>query len=86
VVVAAVSVRDGAALTADDLTRATARLPVEHRPAVVWVIDRMPVTTWYRPRKQPLRDRGLPDAGPGVWRRDGDGYVATGLSVATGHG
>ena len=33
------------------------------------------MTTWYRPNTAPLRAAGVP-GGEGVWRRDGDDYVA----------
>ena len=44
-------------------------LAVHARPAVVHVVDEIPVTTWYRPITAPLREAGVPqpsDAPPGV--------------------
>jgi putative long chain acyl-CoA synthase len=60
VVVAAVTLRDGHDLVPGDLDAALATLEPHHRPAVVHVIDEMPVTTWYRPTAAPLREDGVP--------------------------
>ncbi|MGO9959977.1 MAG: AMP-binding protein [Solirubrobacteraceae bacterium] len=60
--VAAVTVRRGLQLDAEALTRALAVLDPQARPAVVQVVDEIPVTTWYRPLTAPLRAAGLPGA------------------------
>ncbi|MGH9184575.1 MAG: AMP-binding protein [Acidimicrobiales bacterium] len=68
--VAAVTLRkvrrlDGAALTA-----ALEVLHVSERPVVVRVVREIPLTTWYRPMKGPLRREGLPRSTRGCWWRD----------------
>ncbi|MEY2472608.1 MAG: putative long chain acyl-CoA synthase [Actinomycetota bacterium] len=60
VVMAAVAPRPDYEITADDLTEGVRRLPSASRPAVVRVVDEIPLTTWYRPVKAPLRAQGLP--------------------------
>jgi putative long chain acyl-CoA synthase len=61
-------------LSTDLLSRALAGLPEGHRPAVVHVIDEMPVTTWFRPLTRPLRQAGLPEPAEGrVWYLDRGG-------------
>jgi len=69
---AAVSLRAGRALRAQDLTGALAVLPHAARPALVQVVDEVPVTTWYRPLTTALRARGVPAAGgtPAAWALD----------------
>jgi putative long chain acyl-CoA synthase len=58
--VAAVSLREGRELTVRDLDGALGHLPVRDRPAVVRVVDEIPVTTWYRPMTSELRREGVP--------------------------
>jgi len=72
---AAVTLRRGRELTARDVGRALSALPSDQRPAVVHVVDRIPVTTWYRPLTAPLREAGIPVPGAGVraWYRDAGG-------------
>ncbi|MFZ1993759.1 MAG: hypothetical protein WAU75_06585 [Solirubrobacteraceae bacterium] len=56
------------------LSRALAGLPDGGRPAVVHVIDEMPVTTRFRPLTRPLRQAGLPQPAEGrVWYLDRGG-------------
>ncbi len=76
-VVAAVTERRGHSIDAGALTAAVTPLPEHHRPAVVHVIDTMPRTTWFRPRKVVLRRAGLPDDGARgwVWDDDAHGYL-----------
>jgi putative long chain acyl-CoA synthase len=64
--VAAVTLRDGQALQPRELTAALEALPPEARPAIVQVVDEIPVTTWYRPLTGPLREAGIPEPGEGV--------------------
>ncbi len=72
--VAAVTLRPDHSLTPEVLSRALAELPEGHRPAVVRVIDEMPVTTWFRPLTRPLRRAGLPEPAEGrVWYLDRGG-------------
>jgi putative long chain acyl-CoA synthase len=82
--VAAVTLRPGHELTARELAAATATLEAHHRPAVVAVVDRIPVTTWYRPLTGPLREAGLPEpsARGGAWYLDGSGRVYRPLTEA----
>ena len=77
VVLAAVTERDGHEITPASLTAAVMALPAHHRPAVVHVIEQMPRTTWFRPRKVPLRDAGLPgpDARGWAWDDEAHGYL-----------
>jgi putative long chain acyl-CoA synthase len=72
IAVAAVTLRRGHRLIARDLGRALAGLEADQRPSIVQVVDRIPVTTWFRPITGPLRDAGVPEPGEGtlVWYRD----------------
>ena len=72
--VAAVTLRHGHTLDAETLSRAFAETPERDRPAVVHVVDEIPVTTWFRPLTSPLRDAGLPRPQEGrVWYVDRGG-------------
>ncbi|HTU95110.1 MAG TPA: AMP-binding protein [Solirubrobacteraceae bacterium] len=74
IVVAAVTLRSEHELTAEMLSRSMGEVPEGQRPAVVHVIDEMPVTTWFRPLTRPLRHAGLPAAGDGrAWYLDRGG-------------
>jgi putative long chain acyl-CoA synthase len=72
VAVAAVALRAGRDVDAADLTAALHVLPPAARPALVHVVDGIPVTTWYRPLTTPLRAAGLPpaDGTMPAWYRD----------------
>jgi putative long chain acyl-CoA synthase len=73
-VMAAVTLRPGHPLDARALGDALERVPAPARPDVVYVVDEIPVTTWYRPLTGPLRDAGLPPADPQrAWYRDRGG-------------
>jgi putative long chain acyl-CoA synthase len=78
VAVAAITLRAGREANADDIAAALAVLPRAQRPAIVRVVDRIPVTTWFRPLTGPLREEGIPEPGEGVqaWYlgRSGDAY------------
>ncbi len=78
VAVAAVALREGRSLDAKDLSGALATLPRSQRPSVVRVVDRIPVTTWYRPMTGPLKAEGIPEPAEGtqVWYlgRAGESY------------
>jgi putative long chain acyl-CoA synthase len=65
VAIAAVTLRADAELTALELTRALDVLPLAERPSFVHVVDRIPVTTWFRPLTGPLRQAGIPKPGQG---------------------
>jgi putative long chain acyl-CoA synthase len=73
--VAAVTLRAGRELKARDIGRALASIPFEGRPAIVHVVDKIPVTTWFRPLTGPLREAGIPEPGEGgrAWFRDASG-------------
>jgi putative long chain acyl-CoA synthase len=75
IAVAAVSLRSGRSLKASDLRGALSELPPEERPQIVHVVDRLPVTTWFRPLTEKLREAGLPEPGEGVqaWYLDAGG-------------
>ena len=82
--IAAVTLRDGHELTAREIARALSVLERHHRPAIVYVVDRIPVTTWHRPLTGPLRAAGVPEPGEQVraWYRDASGEVYRPLSAA----
>ncbi|MBV9799505.1 MAG: acyl-CoA synthetase, partial [Solirubrobacterales bacterium] len=63
--VAAVTLRSGAELSTRDISAALGRVPEPERPAVVHVVDTIPLTTWFRPNTAPLREAGLPEPAPG---------------------
>jgi putative long chain acyl-CoA synthase len=71
--VAAVTLRDDQTLDARALTNAMRGLPANERPAIVQVIDELPVTTWFRPMTGLLRDAGLPAAGERAFYLDAGG-------------
>jgi putative long chain acyl-CoA synthase len=87
VAVAAVTLRAGAELSAQELTRALEALPLAERPAIVQVVDSIPVTTWFRPLTGPLREAGIPEPGDGksVWYLDSGAARYTPLTAAA-HG
>jgi putative long chain acyl-CoA synthase len=76
VAVAAVTLRAGHELDGGELAGALSSLAPGERPAVVQVVEGIPVTTWFRPLTGPLRELGLPEPGPDVraWYREGDAY------------
>ena len=82
VAVAALTLRPGFELDAGALADALGPARPDSRPDLVHVVDEIPVTTWYRPNAATLRARGVP-SGDGVWRREGDSYVADGAAAAT---
>jgi putative long chain acyl-CoA synthase len=74
--VAAVTLRAGQQFTPADLDAVLAGLRPARRPAIVHVVDRIPVTTWFRPVTGPLKRAGIPEAG--------DGGLAWGLDPGNG--
>ena len=77
VAIAAVTVREGHELNAEDVSDALDVLPFEQRPRYVRVVDEIPVTTWYRPVVGPLRALGVPDGRDGrAWKLGDDGAYA----------
>ncbi len=77
VAVGAVTLRRGGRLAADDLGAVLESLPPGQRPGLVRVVGEIPLTTWYRPRTEPLRRQGVPKPSRNrpVFVRDGDRYV-----------
>jgi putative long chain acyl-CoA synthase len=67
VAVAAVTLSSGAKLTAAGLTSALGSLPRDQRPAIVHIVDRIPLTPSYRPLSTTLRAAGLPAPGETTW-------------------
>jgi putative long chain acyl-CoA synthase len=84
IAVAAVSLRSGRSLRARDLGRAASELPRGGRPEIVHVVDRLPVTTWFRPLTEKLREAGIPEPGEGVqaWYLDASAETYRPLTVA----
>ena len=65
VLVTAVTLHEGAALTAEELDVAFERLPASHRPAYIQIVKSIPVTTWHRPVWRSLQKAGVPGPGRG---------------------
>ncbi len=84
IAVAAVTMRREATLTPRELSHALSSLPDGGRPAVVHVVDRIPVTTWFRPRTEALRDAGIPEPREAVqaWYLDASGEAYRPLTAA----
>jgi putative long chain acyl-CoA synthase len=83
IAVAAVTLRPGRELTPKEIFSAVAGLPAHARPAIVHVVDQIPVTTWFRPITAPLRDAGVPQpsGGGGAWYLDASGRSYRALTV-----
>ena len=83
VAVAAVTVRAGRELTAREIGRALGVLDTDQRPALVHVVDRIPVTTWFRPQTRELRAAGIYGAEEGkeAWYLDASGVTYRPLSA-----
>jgi putative long chain acyl-CoA synthase len=84
IAVAAVTLRSGHELVARDIESALGGLPRSARPAIVQVVDAIPVTTWFRPITGPLREAGIPEPGEQTkaWYRDRDRDAYRPLSAA----
>jgi putative long chain acyl-CoA synthase len=70
--IAAVTLRPDGRLRPRDLGTALRLLPRDERPQLVHVVDRIPVTTWFRPLTGSLREAGIPEPGNGgpAWYLD----------------
>ena len=68
--VAAVTLVPGGTLDAAAITRAFDLAGVDARPDIVRVIDRMPMTTWFRPSTPDLQAADVRQIGQGGWRLD----------------
>jgi putative long chain acyl-CoA synthase len=84
IALAAVTLRGACELTAKDISAALSGLDADQRPAIVQVVDEIPVTTWFRPITEPLRDAGLPEPAErgGAWYLDASGRVYRPLTAA----
>jgi putative long chain acyl-CoA synthase len=73
--VAGVTLRAGRELDARDIGEAVRGLERHERPTIVRVVERIPVTTWFRPITGPLRGQGIPDPEDGApaWYLDAGG-------------
>jgi len=67
---AAVALRPGRELSAEQVGDALANLPHLARPEIVRLVEQIPVTTWWRPRRSELATSGATGVG---WRRGPDG-------------
>jgi putative long chain acyl-CoA synthase len=84
VAVAAVTLGKDGVLTAASLTTALGGLPRDQRPAIVHIVDRIPLTPSYRPLSTTLREAGLPEPGETTWYHDhADGHYRQ-LATAVG--
>jgi putative long chain acyl-CoA synthase len=70
VAVAAVALSKDGVLTAASLTTALCGLPRDQRPAIVHIVDRIPLTPSYRPLSTALREAGPPAPGETTWYHD----------------
>lgn len=70
VAVAAVTLGKDGVLTAEALTTALGGLPGDQRPAIIHIVDRIPLTPSYRPLSTALREAGLPPSGERTWHHD----------------
>ncbi len=82
--VAAVTLRAGRDPRPKDIGGALRSVPAEQRPAIVHVVEQIPVTTWFRPLTAPLRDAGIPEPGDGgrAWYLDASGGTYRPLTEA----
>jgi len=90
VAVAAVTVGKDGVLTGASLgaslTTALGGLPRDQRPAIVHIVDHIPLTPSYRPLSAELREAGLPAPGESTWYHDlADGHYRQAATAATQH-
>jgi putative long chain acyl-CoA synthase len=86
VAVAAVTLAKGGVLTAATLTTALGGLPRDQRPAIVHIVDRIPLTPSYRPMSAALREAALPAPGKATWYHDlTDGHYRQSPPSAASH-
>ncbi len=81
-VVTAITLRPGAAITAADLSAAVAGMPVGLGPDIVHVVPELPLSAVYRPAVGALRDAGLPRPGRHSWYFDADSQQFKRLTAA----
>ena len=87
VAVAAVTLGEDGVLTSaslgDTLTTVLGGLPRDQRPAIVHIVDHIPLTPSYRPLSSALRAAGLPAAGDTTWYHDlADGHYRQSAHIA----
>jgi putative long chain acyl-CoA synthase len=84
IAVAAVTVWPGSELRPREIAATVRHLARHQRPAIVHVVEEIPVTTWFRPLTAPLRAAGVPEAGDGVraWYLDASGETYRPLTDA----
>ncbi len=70
IAVAAVTLGKDGLLTAASLTTALGDVPPDQRPAIVHVVDRIPLTPSHRPLSTALQAAGLPTPGERTWYHD----------------
>ncbi len=63
ILVAALMPRPGCEIRPAAVTRALSHLHETQQPAIVYVVDELPVTSWYRPDVRTLREQGVPPPG-----------------------
>ena len=80
--VAAVTLRAGHELDAESLSATLRSVAQGQRPAIVQVVDSIPVTTWFRPLTGALRRTGIPAVGEGgrAWYLDRGGRTYRALT------
>ncbi|MGO9382221.1 MAG: AMP-binding protein [Mycobacterium sp.] len=82
VAVAAVTLGKDGILTAASLTTALCGLPRDQRPAVVQIVDHIPLTPSYRPLSTALQEAGLPAPGESTWYHDlADGHYRQSATI-----
>lgn len=65
-----------------NLDAALSILPEGQRPDIVHVVDDIPVTAWYRPKRQALVEQGVPGAGVHSWYYDPESHQYRRLTEA----
>jgi putative long chain acyl-CoA synthase len=70
VAVAAVTIGKDGVLSAASLTTALGSLPRDQRPAIVQIVERIPLTRAYRPLSTALQEAGLPAPRETTWYHD----------------
>lgn len=70
IAVLAVTVNQRGSLSPEDLDEALSALPLEKRPALVRIVDKISTSRWYRPITAELRAEGLPKPGAGAFGLD----------------
>nr|WP_229675944.1 AMP-binding protein [Hoyosella rhizosphaerae] len=56
--------------TPEQFDRALSVLPESQRPDIIYSVDTMPMTTWYRPQTRALAADGIPQASVNAWYYD----------------